>query len=621
MKERVDQAIQRLVLDLHQHQASDGSFRFCFENSPITDAGMIILIKSLGQKDERVIPLLVERLKNLQDPSGCWKVFRDEKEGNLSATIQAYYALLYSGYCSKDDPHMKLAKKYIIANGGLERAHSLTKILLAVTGQYQWPNLYHIPIHFALLPLNAPLSFHDFSSYARVHMAPILLLSDARFSLTRKDTPDLSDLHVRVIHNQVPSEEERFFTSTITQSIKTLIGLPAQLHQLARKRLENYMLERIEHDGSLYSYFTSTFLMIYALLSLGYSKNHPVITKAVNGLKTFACQTERGTHIQNSPSQVWDTSLISYALQTAQVSSAQSMIIKAEHYITSKQHDKYGDWRWTSTALPGGWGFSDSNTIHPDVDDTTAALRAIRRRLTTEPHLQGTWKRGLGWLLAMQNDDGGWPAFERNKNKQILTYVPLDGAEDAAIDPSTADLTGRTLEFLGEDVKLTTQNSQVKRGVKWLEQHQERNGSWYGKWGVAYIYGTWAAVTGMRAVGVRASSPSIQKAVNWFKSIQNSDGGWGESCYSDSRKQYVALDKSTLSHTAWAIDVLLSVTKEETPEIRRGIECLLNKLDHPDWTYQYPTGAGLPGRFYIYYHSYNYIWPLVLLGKYRNQYL
>lgn len=275
-----------------------------------------------------------------------------------------------------------------------------------------------------------------------------------------------------------------------------------------------------------------------------------------------------------------------------------------------------------SVVKPGGWGFSESNSIHPDVDDTTAALRAITYSAAENPLVRQSWDRGLEWTLGMQNRDGGWPAFEKNKTKGILTSFPMDGAEAAAIDPSTPDLTGRTLEFLGSRAGMTKDHPQVKRGVQWLKLMQRDDGSWYGRWGVCYIYGTWAAITGMKATGVPSSDKHIQRAKAWLESIQHKDGGWGESCYSDQEKKYVPLSFSTPSQTAWALESLICIEDKPTPAIDLGIMALLELMneEEDDSSKTYPTGVGLPGNFYIHYHSYRWIWPLITLSRYQEKY-
>lgn len=219
----------------------------------------------------------------------------------------------------------------------------------------------------------------------------------------------------------------------------------------------------------------------------------------------------------------------------------------------------------------------------------------------------------------MQNQDGGWSAFEKNTNKNF-SWIPIESSAAVSTDPSTADLTGRTLEFLGNNVGLSIQHPEIERGVHWLLKKQERDGSWYGRWGISYIYGTWAAMTGMTAVGIPADHPAILKATQWLLGIQNEDGSWGESCRSDVEKKYIPLGAGTPSQTAWAVDALLSFSPAPTTAIERGIHFLIDSGTIQDWRVNYPTGAGLPGGFYFNFHSYRYIWPLIALGHYLQKF-
>ncbi|GIM47988.1 sporulenol synthase [Collibacillus ludicampi] len=624
----VETEIDRLVSLLKKSQSQDGSWRYCFELGSMTEAYMIILLRTLMIHDEDLIRKFAERIIQKQEKNGAWKLFYDEKEGNLSATIEASYALLFSGYREKSDENMRAAREFILSKGGITEAKLLTKVMLALTGQFPWPHRFLVPVEIMLLPHHFPLHFFDFVGYARVHVAPILIVMDRKFSIKTKKTPDLSDLYSKPFR----FGNEPFFTNqqqTRSQSIYTIIKdwlrklpyLPQHMHTLALRAAERFMLNRLEVDGTLYSYFSATFLMIFALLALGYSHRHPVIIRAIEGLKTLAFETNGQTLMQNSTSTVWDTALLSYALQEAGIPHANLMLQKTGRYLLSRQHTKYGDWRIHNPNIePGGWGFSDVNTINPDVDDTCAALRAISSLAKNDPLYRNAWNRGVKWILSMQNDDGGWPAFEKNTDKKILRWLPIDGSDSTSTDPSSADLTGRTLHFLGKHVGLTIHDSNINRAVRWLIQHQEEDGSWYGRWGICYIYGTWAAITGMIAVGVSPHHPVIQKAVRWLLSIQNSDGGWGESCYSDTEKKYVPLGASTLSQTAWGVDALLAVSNESIQAIERGIRFLIDSGSKNDWTTIYPTGAGMPGGFYIHYHSYRYIWPLLALSHYKNKY-
>ncbi|GHI01531.1 hypothetical protein AM1BK_50730 [Neobacillus kokaensis] len=322
--------------------------------------------------------------------------------------------------------------------------------------------------------------------------------------------------------------------------------------------------------------------------------------------------------MQYTTADVWNTSLIGFALQSAGVRPDDPMVEKANLYLLNRQHHKFGDWViHTPHTLPGGWGFSNINTILPDVDDTTAVLRSFSRIVPPE---NAAWERGVNWTLSMQNDGGGWPAFERNTDSSVLEYLPLEKAKFLLMDPSCADLTGRTLEFFGNYTNLPENHTAIKKAIKWLKKDQKKDGSWYGRWGICYIYGTWGAITGLKAVGTPNNDSSIKKSINWLKSIQNEDGGWGESCHSDIQDKYIPLGASSVVHTAWALDALIMVSDYPAAEIERGITYLLNSLKNEDWTMEYPKGQGMGGAFYIHYHGYRYIFPLLTLSHYHKKF-
>ncbi|WP_339061747.1 squalene--hopene cyclase [Tepidibacillus marianensis] len=619
MKGQIQQQINRLVQTLEENQGKNGSWNYCFENSTFADAYMIILLRILDIKDETLIKTLVSRLKSQQTQDGTWKLYLDEGKGNLSATTEAYYALLYSGYVNPNEPQMRMAKQFICEQRGLASASLYTKVMLALTGQYPWPENLKVPMELILLPPSIPFNIFDFVGYARVHFVPIMVCANKKFSIKTENTPDLSDLYFLKNANLFAEIRSELPRVTI-EGLKELTEL-ANPRSLAYKRAEEFMLQRIEKDGTLYNYFSATILMIFALLALGYAKDSNVITRAVNGLKTFTCKTEQSVTIQNSPSNIWDTALISYALQESGIPATNPIIQKSTTFLLSKQQRKYRDWiLHNPRVLPGGWGFSNNNSLNPDVDDTTAALRAIQPSIAYHPATLQAWQKGVRWTISMQNRDGGWPAFEKDTNKKYTQLLPIKGVDTVTTDPSSADLTGRTLEFLGNYVHLKLNHPSIQRGVRWLLNNQEKDGSWYGRWGISYIYGTWAAITGLKAVGVTSNHLSIQKTAQWLLTIQNPDGGWGESCKSDRDKHYVALHASTPSQTAWALDTLISIYDRPIPAIQKGMEALLKLVNENDWRTIYPTGAGFPGNFYIHYHSYRYIWPLLALGHYKKKY-
>jgi sporulenol synthase len=614
--EQIEIMIHRMSNELIKKQKSDGSWFFCFESGIMTDAYMLLLIKILEKKADAIEHMLINRILSKQNTKGTWNTFPDEKAGNPSATIEACIALLYSNKLSSDNRQLENAKKYLSKSKQIDQANPLTRTILAILGHYPWNHLTKLPIEFFLLPTWGPIHFFDFVGYARTHLAPIMLIQDREFIISLPKQNQVAEWLPK-------SSTHKKFSQQIKDKIYPFIPHPypiENVHQRASRWGEKFMLDRIEPDGTLYNYMSSTFLMIIALLALGYPKNHPVIENAYEGLlSNYFCSLQNEGHIQEANSTVWDTGLTLHALLEAGVSPQHTSIQKGKSYLLSRQHTKFGDWSLRhKSAMIGGWGFSDHNTINPDVDDTTVALRVLTSSFA-EKHIQNAWNKAVIWLLSMQNKDGGWPAFEKDTGKPWHSFLPDLGSKVWG-DPSMADLTGRTLEFLGNYTTYPHQQHAVDKGKNWLIQSQCDNGSWFGRWGVTYIYGTWAALTGLAAIRVKKDHPAIQKGIKWLCSIQQNDGGWGESCYSDQKMKYQKLSFSTPVQTAWALDALISFHDAPTVEIKTGIRRLLQLLEQRGEEWKYPVGSGLAGEFYVYYHSYPYVWPLITLSRYYKKY-
>ncbi|CAI8981019.1 Sporulenol synthase [Bacillus sp. IT-79MI2] len=613
--EKVREKVKKEITALQAMQQQDGMWCFCFEGSPLTDCHMIFLLKLLGQ-DQEIEPF-VARLASLQTNEGTWKLYEDEPVGNLSATIQVYAALLASKMYTKEDINMKRAEAFIRRQGGITKAHFMTKFLLALHGGYEYPSLFHFPTPMLFLPEDSPLSIFELSSSARIHLIPMMICMNKRFTVSKTILPNL-DYISGGSKKQWFREERSPLFQTLLGDVKKFLLYPLSLHHKGDKEVERFMIERIDTNGTLYSYASATFYMIYAFLALGHSIQSPLISNAVLGLKTYVWNMDRGTHLQNSPSTVWDTALLSYSLQEAGVPHDHQMIQKATDYLLQKQHKEKKDWSVHAPSLDaGGWGFSDINTTIPDIDDTTATLRALARSRKGNQKVEEAWKKGIEWMRGLQNIDGGWAAFERGVTSKVLTHLPLDNSGDMVTDPSTPDITGRALEFFGTYAPKELQGDPKDRAIRWLIHTQGKNGSWHGKWGVCYIYGTWAALTGLRSIGVSSNHIALQKAATWLESIQHSDGGWGESCRSSIEKRFISLPFSTPSQTAWALDALIAYYDTETPVIRKGISYLLTHLTQNQ---DYPTGIGLPDGFYIRYHSYHHIFPLLTFAHYIKKY-
>lgn len=579
----------------------------------MTDAYFIILCRALGiSSHENLIKRLVARLLDLQNTNGTWSVYPDEPAVNLSITLEASYALLCSGLIPPDDEQHLLRAKSALKNPAATAKLSMsTRAFFSGIGQLPWSN-YRFPASILVAPKWSPIQFDRFVGYARAHIAPVLLASLLNTNVATQPLPKLADLSPDILELRNPTRKESILLPNLVPTTTIL------------KRLEEFILENLETNGTLYGYASSTFFMIMALIGRGYPPHDPIITRAIDGIASLAHHEGPFSHIQNADATVWNTGLMSYALQAVERPENIEMLARSTQYLLAKQH------LYTRNARPSsplsnavGWGFSDINTFVPDVDDTCAVLRALHRG--TQTNWNGAeakaFARGINWIWSMQNRDGGWPAFEKDVDNPLFTKIRVDGATGVLTDPSSADLTGRTLEFLGNYCNLTFEHPKIKKAVRWLLKAQNANGSWQGRWGVCYIYGTWAAITGLCAVGLSKNHPALRKAAEWLLSIQRPDGGFGESCQSDVQKKYVPLTYSTISQTAWGLDALISMHDEPTSPIRHATDCLLKQVQdlREKWA-TYPTGAGLPGSFYIGYQSYNTIWPLVAFGHYKQKY-
>lgn len=587
----------------------------------MTDAYMLLLYEILGIGRKEIREGLAQRLLSLSD-NGIWKLYSDEKEGNVSATMEASLALVAAGFKELSDPLIRNSQAFVREQGGMEAAGSLTKVMLTLTGLNGWPHHAQVPVKLFLLPWWFPISFFDFVGFTRAHVAPILLASHRQFSIRLPRGP----VDVTPWIGESGTGKRSVTLAELERKIDELLPRMSisgsGLDRLAEEQGLRFIVNRVESDGTLYSYFSTTFLMIFGLMAVGYRRDHPFLLQAIKGVERFLFPVEGGLHLQETTSTVWDTALISYALQESGMTADDPVIRKAGRYLLSRQQVRYGDWALRNPGVPpGGWGFSDINTINPDLDDTSYSLRALGSWAKVDSRVRQAWDQGARWALSMQNRDGGWSAFEKNTDKKWpKLLLPAMDAQTVWTDPSSIDLTGRMLEWIGNHLGWKRGHPTVERAVRFLVKGQESDGSWFGRWGIAYIYGTWAALTGLSAVGYQKGHTFVDRGVRWLLSVQNADGGWGESCRSDVIRNYVPLKVSTAVQTAWAVDALVAVHDSTTPSIEAGVRRLLELCEDPGETVKYPTGGGLSGQFYIHYHSYRYIWPLIALSHYREKY-
>ncbi|PTM58256.1 terpene cyclase/mutase family protein [Desmospora activa] len=614
----VQAARERLLDEVLPKQRQDGGWVFPFETTaPMTDSYTLLLMEVLGWREERLRAGLVERIRSHIDGDGGWRVYVDEPLPNLTATVEAAVALMATGEESPQGPLVQRAREIVRSQGGIGKAGSLTKVMLSLVGLLDWRHIPRLPLKFMLLPWWFPINFFDLVGFARCHLAPIMVTS-----------------HLRVVRRLPRGLHELSGwgePTTATEQVQTLRrqiykALPPELsgsagNRLALAKAVTFMRNRTEVDGTLYSFLTGTVLMVFAWLGLGLSPSHPWIVQAIRGLRPFAITVPEGIHMQETTSVVWDTALLMDAMGEAGLSPDDAAMTRGRKYLLSRQQQRLGDWAIKNPGIPaGGWGFSDINTINPDVDDTSASLRVLAASLTVDPTSKGPWERGARWLASMQNRDGGWPAFEKNTDKRWPRLLLPSDLQPGATDPSTPDLTGRTLAFFGRFRGWRVGQPAVEQAIRFLEREQRPEGCWFGRWGITYLYGTWAALTGMAAVGCPVTHPAVSKGVKWLITVQQSDGGWGESCRSDQEGRYIPLQWSTPSQTAWALDALIAYHDRPIAPIRAGVQRLVEMVEEKGEHTTYPTGAGLAGHVYFHYHSYRYVWPLAVLGRYEKKY-
>ncbi|WP_339205589.1 prenyltransferase/squalene oxidase repeat-containing protein [Bacillus sp. FSL W8-1143] len=610
-KTKVNEYIDELHMQLQRRQREDGAFVFCFEGPLMTNAFLIMLLKAVGDSDQALVHQLAEAIREKQNEDGSFSLYHDQA-GHVTATVQGYCGMLVSGRYQQDEPHMEKAAHFIRSNGGLKDVHFMTKWMLAVNGMHPWPYFY-APLSFLLIPTYFPLHFYHLSAYARIHFVPMMIALNKRYT-SHEQFPSLAHLDANMSKNPFDwfmAREERS-THHFLAYMRSYTALDSRLDFFGYEAAKRYMFERLEKDGTLYSYLSASIFMVYALMSLGYSPGHHLILKAVKGMKQLVTDCRGRKYAENSTSTVWDTALVSYASQRAGRTQDDPVIKKSFTYLLNRQQMKKADWAIHNRhAAPGGFGFSDLNTNNPDCDDTQIVLKAI-----PQTYAPVQWKRGFDWLLSMQNRDGGFSAFEKNQNHFLLRHLPLESAEDAAIDPSTPDITGRVLHLINSMSPLMQR--QKDHCVKWLLDHQEKNGSWFGRWGVCYIYGTWAALTGLKAAGISSSHSAVQKACRFLKTIQLEDGSFGESCKSAEVKRYVPLPFGTVVQTAWAAEALLQYVQPDDKVILKAISFLIQH-QHSSEALHYPVGIGLPKQFYITYHSYPFVFPMMACSTFLEE--
>ena len=618
---KVSEALRRTHSYYLSEQHADGYWWYELESNVTITAEYLMLLHFMGLDDKKRDRKIANYILNKQQADGSWPIHWGGN-GDLSTTVEAYFALKLAGLPADDLPLLK-AKTFILNNGGAESVRVFTRIFLALFGQCDWKAIPSIPVETNLLPVWFPINIYHFSSWARSTLVPLSIILDIK-----PEKPIPSSLGIRELYKDpykippVTSQKlellslKRFFV-VLDCVLKTMEKLQIRpFRKIAIERTERWLLEHQESTGDWGGIQPAMVNSIFALVARGYAASHDPVKRGLWALERFTIENEEEISLQSCISPVWDTALTALALDCSGIERDHDSILKACRWLVSKQIFQKGDWSVKRPNLePGGWAFEFDNNWYPDIDDTAVVLMLLYRYSDKEFIKPENLKKGIEWILGMQGKDGGWGAFDVDNDVRILNELPFSDLE-ATIDPSTPDITGRVLEILGQSgYELST--TAVKRGIDFIKRTQDDGGSWWGRWAVNHIYGTWSVLSGLASIGEDMSSPYIKRAIQWLKTCQNSDGGWGERCESYENGAQKGYGQSTPSQTAWAILGLIAVNQGKSAEVLEGIQYLLNgQLPNGTWEEDEFTGTGFPKYFMIRYHNYRNCFPLLALGRF-----
>jgi squalene-hopene/tetraprenyl-beta-curcumene cyclase len=546
-----------------------------------------------------------------------------------SACVKAYFSLKVAGLPA-DDPVMVRLRNTILDLGGIQAANSYTKLNLSFFGLYKREYVPSVPPEMMLLGN----FIYEMSSWSRAIVIPLSIISAANPQCPVPDGFTLDELYKEGVNRDFRPAEKFFSFKNFFYTADTWLKVyeKSPLKNLPRpmsiQRCEQWMLEHLSNSDGLAAIYPPMMYSVMAMDVLGYAKDDPRRAEALRHFDDLMVDDDaKGFYFQPCFSVVWDTAIAAYAL--AEVSSAPGSDVLHEHvdealsksadWLLTKECRRKGDWAVKRPNLePSGWYFEFANDHYPDIDDTAMVLIGMdRAKASNRTSQEACARRAVNWLLGMQGRDGGWAAFDVDNNWHFLSDVPF-ADHNAMLDPSCPDITGRVLDALCR-YGIGAQHGAVRRGIDYLIQSQEPDGSWYGRWGVAYIYGTFLALKGLRAAGVSDREVYMLRAAEWLRSIQNADGGWGESCQSYDKHQFVN-GHSTASQTAWAVMGLLASGDVLSESVRLGVEYLIRtQRNDGSWDEELATGTGFPKVFYLTYHMYRNAFPMMALAMYLNR--
>ena len=616
-------------------QREDGHWCGELEGDTILESEYLMLLWFLGRRVDARFERGCRYIRSKQLEEGGWAIYPGGP-ADPSASVKAYFVLKLFG----DDPeaeHMRRARQRILDLGGVSACNSFTKLYLSMFGQWRWDDAPAVPPELILLPRWFYINIYEMSSWSRAIVIPLSMIWAARPVC---DVPiDIDELipHRRFLKRGETLGERSWFAffRGVDRAIKAgdRIGLFKPFRQKSLDLCEEWITERFEQSAGLAAIFPSIVNAVIALRLRGYGEDDLRLESQIQELEKLEIvegPAGRETlRLQPCCSPVWDTSLSLNALLESGVETSQDELQRAIAWLLDREVKRPGDWQVKNPGVePGGWYFEYANEFYPDCDDTAEVLAVLGRARCVDPDLEerrlGAIRRALAWQLSMQNRDGGWGAFDKNCDRELLTYIPF-ADHNAMIDPSSVDVTARTVEAM--TLHLGAEHESVRRAVSYLEREQESDGSWYGRWGSNYIYGTWLAMSALAAVG-RADSVTCRRGSAWLLSVQNEDGGWGETLHSYVDPSCKGQGESTAAQTAWAILGLLAAHSSELAEgravsVKAALDRAVSHLAETQqsdggWRDEAWTGTGFPEVFYLRYHYYDRFFPLQALATFHR---
>jgi squalene-hopene/tetraprenyl-beta-curcumene cyclase len=620
----LDKAISKAQEKLLSLQSEDGYWVFELEADCTIPAEYIMMMHYLGEIDEPLQAKIAVYLRSRQSEEGYYPLFTGGA-GDLSCSVKAYYALKMAGD-SADAPHMVKLRNYILGQGGAAKANVFTRIALAIFEQLPWRGVPYIPVEIMLFPSWFPFHLDKVSYWSRTVMVPLFILCTLK--ATAINPNKVSILELFVTH---PDEEKHYFPER-TLLNKIFLGLdklgnatrpliPKKMHDLAIERAKDWIIERLNGEDGLGGIAPAMMAAYEALLLLGMPKDHPHIVTARKAIDKLLVINEHDAYCQPCLSPVWDTGLAALALQEADKAGNGASLTRAYNWLKSVQlSDEPGDWRITKPDLAGGgWAFQFANPHYPDVDDTAVVAFAMAE--SNLPELEESIHRATRWIVGMQSKNGGYGAFDVDNTYYYLNEIPF-ADHGALLDPPTSDVSARCAMLMARVAQDHDEYlPALERTIEYIRSEQEADGSWFGRWGTNYIYGTWSSLLGLEQTSLPKTDPMYTKAVAWLKSVQRADGGWGEDNYSYHDASHAGKYKfSTAFQTAWAVLGLMAAGEARSPEVKAGIDFILRTQQADGvWNDKCFTAPGFPKVFYLKYHGYDKFFPLWALARYRNE--